>query len=185
MPTWKPNYDPAHLYFVTITAVNRAMLFKRDVIRRLLVDVLDTMRLLHKLDLYAFVIMPNHMHFIVQCTPDYTIGDLMRDYKSNAANRIVWQYQAEGNDRVLRFLREAVLRPEKQQYKVWDDGYNAKDVFTPGFLRQKLDYIHHNPVQPHWQLVERPEDYVWSSARFYLLGEPALIPLCDAQELLV
>lgn len=65
MPTWRPEYNPAHLYFVTITAVDRAMLFRRDLVRRLLVDVLDTMRLLHRLDLYAFVIMPNHMHFIV------------------------------------------------------------------------------------------------------------------------
>jgi len=85
----------------------------------------------------------------------------------------------------LQFLRKAVIRPEKQQYKVWDDDYNAKEVFSPDFLRQKLDYSHHNPLQKHWQLAERPEDYVWSSARFYLLNEPALIPLKDARELLL
>ena len=52
-------------------------------------------------------------------------------------------------------------------------------------MRQKIEYIHNNPVQPHWRLAERPVDYVWSSARFYLADERALIPLSDARELLV
>jgi putative transposase len=68
---------------------------------------------------------------------------------------------------------------------VWDEDYDAKDVFSPDFLREKMEYTHNNPIQPHWQLVDRAEDYVWSSARFYLLGEPALIPLSDATQLLV
>lgn len=76
-----------------------------------------------------------------------------------------------------------MTRPEKQQFKVWENGYSAKDVFSPEFLRQKIEYTHNNPLQPQWQLAERPEDYVWSSARFYLLNEPALIPLRDAREL--
>jgi len=58
-----------------------------------------------------------------------------------------------------------------------------KKIFSPEFLRQKIEYIHANPLQPHWQLAEHPEDYIWSSARFYLLEEPALIPVCDAREL--
>jgi REP element-mobilizing transposase RayT len=117
MSRWKLDYDPSHLYFVTTTAIHRVHLFKRDVIRRLIVDVLDMVRILRSLELYAFAVMPNHAHFIVQCTTEYTISDLMREFKSSVANRIVWQYQA--------------------------------------------------------------------SARFYLLGEPALIPLSDATQLLM
>lgn len=48
-----------------------------------------------------------------------------------------------------------------------------------------MTYSHNNPCQPHWNLVERPEDYIWSSARFYLLEEPAIIPLDNANHLLV
>ena len=47
-----------------------------------------------------------------------------------------------------------------------------------------MTYMHNNPCQPHWNLVEHPEDYVWSSARFYLLEEPAIIPLDNANLLL-
>ena len=68
-----------------------------------------------------------------------------------------------------------VARPDKQKYKVWEDGYFAENIFSPEFLTQKLDYIHNNPLQDHWRLAETPEDYPWSSARFYVRGEPALV----------
>jgi hypothetical protein len=37
-------------------------------------------------------------------------------------------------------------------------------------FEQKLDYIHRNPLQEHWNLAKRPEDHYWSSASFYELG---------------
>jgi putative transposase len=84
----------------------------------------------------------------------------------------------------LGFLASAVIHPEKQKHKVWEDGYNAKDVLSPEFLQQKMEYIHNNPCQPHWNLAERPEIYPWSSARFYILREPALIPIDNVGNLL-
>jgi hypothetical protein len=85
----------------------------------------------------------------------------------------------EGNQIVLDFLATAAKRA-KQQYKVWEDGYDAKDVFSPEFLRQKMTYLHNNPCQPHWDLAACPEAYMWSSARFYLLEAPAIIPVDNA-----
>jgi hypothetical protein len=57
-------------------------------------------------------------------------------------------------------------------------------VFSPDFLRQKVEYTHNNPCQPHWQLAAKPEEYVWSSAGFYLAGRRALIPLSDVRDFL-
>jgi len=62
--------------------------------------------------------------------------------------------------------------------------YQAKNVFSAGFLRQKLEYIDSNPLQPDWNLAECPEEYLWSSARFYPTEGRALIPLSDSNELL-
>ena len=93
-------------------------------------------------------------------------------------------YEAESNHVALDFFASAVKPGHKQQHAVWEDEYQAKNVFSPAFLRQKLDYSHHNPLQSHWRLVERPEDYLWSSACFYLSEGRALIPLSDARELL-
>jgi REP element-mobilizing transposase RayT len=180
-----PNFDPANLYFITTNAVDRVHLFRRDVIKRIIVDSLNYMRVSHWLNLHAFVVMPNHIHFIVRFLADYTPTDVMREFKKHTSKQIIRQYQAEDNQRVLAFLERAAQHLSDQHYKVWEEGYDARDVFSIEFLRQKVTYIHHNPCQPHWQLVERPELYPWSSARYYLLGQPAIIAIDDLSELLV
>jgi hypothetical protein len=61
---------------------------------------------------------------------------------------------------------------------------NARDVFSINFPQQKMDYIHHNPCQAHWKLVNSPEEYLWSTAGFYIDGKPCVIPIDDVREFL-
>jgi REP element-mobilizing transposase RayT len=181
---WPVYVDPDHLYFITTSAVRRAQIFRRDVIKRILVNSLNTGRILEQYALFAFVVMPNHVHLILRCLNNNTPQDVVREFKKATANLILRQYEVEGNQAALDFCAAGVKAHQKQQCAVWEDEYQAKNVFSPNFLRQKLAYMHDNPTQPHWSLVERPEDYVWSSAHFYLTEGRALIPLSDARELL-
>jgi REP element-mobilizing transposase RayT len=185
MTQWRPEFNPESLYFVTITAVRHAHLFQRDVMRRLLVDYLDSLRGRKQIEQYAFVIMPNHLHIIIRCLPPETLADIIRNYKSIAADRLIRQYEAENKHEALQFLATPAAQSDKQHYQVWEEGYNAKEIFSPDFLIQKMTYIHNNPCQPHWNLVGKPEDYLWSSARYYLLNQPAIIPLDNANNLLI
>ncbi len=185
MSDWRPNFSPDHLYFVTTKTIAYAHLFQRDIVKRLLLDTLDCFRARKRLKLYCFVIMPNHFHVTGQFSADDPLADVVRDYKKQTADRLIRQLKAEGNQKALDWLAAQVERPDKQQYKVWEDGYNAKDVITAEFLRQKMEYIHNNPCQPHWRLSETPEGYLWSSARFYLTPEPCIIPIDDGRDLLV
>jgi len=180
-----PNFDPANLYFITTTAVQRVHLFQRDVIKRIIADSLNYMRVQGWIHLHVFVIMPNHVHIIVRFLGEHTLSDVMREFKKHTAKQIIRQYQAEDNQRVLAFLEQMAADIQDQRYKVWEEGYDARDVFSSDFLRQKMEYSHNNPCQPHWQLAERPELYPWSSARYYLLGVPAIIAVDDVRELLV
>ena len=91
--------------------------------------------------------------------------------------------EAEGRESALRLLA-APGGSRGTTYSVWESEYQAKNVYSPDFLRQKLEYIHENPVQSQWQLVKSPEEYVWSSARYYLAGARCLIPVSDANDLL-
>ena len=52
-----------------------------------------------------------------------------------------------------------------QQYKVWQDGYHAEIAYSNKFIKQKMTYIHNNPVVE--KIVAYPEDYLFSSARNY------------------
>jgi len=181
---WRPDFDPNNLYFVTTTAAEHAQIFRRDAAKRILVDSLYYVSLMNRVKLYGFVIMPNHVHVMIQCPQECPVLDWTRAFKAGAARLIARMYQVEGNQPALDALRQLVTRPDRQEYKIWEDGYLAKDVSTLEFLEEKLTYVHNNPVQPHWQLVDAPEEYAWSSARFYLREEPALIPVQDARELL-
>ncbi len=183
MSNWRPHFNPDHLYFITTKTADYAHIFQRDVIKRLLADTIDCMRLRELFTLYVFVIMPNHIHLIIQCPPDNPPADVIRDYKKYTADRIIRHYKAENNSKVLDFLTDKA-RSSGQKYKVWEDGYNAKNVFTTDFLRQKITYIHNNPCQKHWKLVSDPTAYIWSSARFYLAGQPVVIPVTDVRKLM-
>ena len=52
-----------------------------------------------------------------------------------------------------------------QGYKFWQDGYHVEQIFTIDFYRQKLNYIHMNPVRQ--EFVKKPEYYLYSSAQDY------------------
>ena len=185
MTNWRPDFDPDHLYFLTTTVVQHRHLFERDVMKRLVCDTLDCMRLRQRFRLYSFVVMPNHLHMVVQCQAEDPLAGVVRDLKRHISDRLIRHCWAEENQPVLDFLASAVTRSGRQRHKVWEDGYNAKEVFTPAFLHQKMTYVHNNPCQPHWNLAERPEAYIWSSASFYMLERPAIIPLDSANHLLV
>ena len=180
----KPNFNPDYLYFVTTSAVKHAHLFRRDVIKWIIVDSLHHLRTTGKMKLFVFVIMPNHIHIIALFSEDHPLSDVMRDFKKFTARQIYRQFQAKGNSKVLEALRREG-ESLKQEYKVWEDGYDARDVFSGEFLQQKMDYIHHNPCQPQWKLVELPEEYMWSTAGFYLNGKPCIIPIDDVREILM
>ena len=183
MSSWKPNFDPDHLYFVTTKAVDYLHLFQRDVIKRIVLDSFDCFRLRKRMKLYSFVIMDNHIHFISQFAKDNPLSDVVRDFKKHSSDRILRHLKAERNARLLQILAEKVERPEKQNHKLWEDDYNAKDVFSAEFLEQKMNYIHYNPCQEHWKLSLTPEDYLWSTARYYASKEPCIIPIDDVRDI--
>lgn len=178
-----PHFDPDHLYFVTTKAERHAHLFKRESIIRILLDSLHFLRTEGRMLLFAFVIMPNHIHLIGKFSNEYTLADMMRDFKRHTARQIIRQLQAENKDETLQLLK-SLNKDSRQDFKVWEDRYDARNVFSTKFLEQKMDYVHHNPCQPHWNLANLPEEYPWSSARFYVADKPCVIPVDDVRELL-
>lgn len=111
--------------------------FQREVMLHTVVDALYFVGLMNQIKLYAFVVMPNHVHAVVQCPEDCPLRDWARAFKSAVSRLVIRQYQVESNDAALDALRATMTHPQKQQYKVWEDGYLAKDLFTPDVLRQK------------------------------------------------
>lgn len=181
---WKPHTNPAHLYFVTTRAIGGQHVFHRDVIKRIIIDCLHIGRLLHRFRLYTFVVMPNHLHCILQPSEEAKVSDVVRDMKKAMSNMIVRHFEAEDNQRALALCAAAVSDPAKQQHAIWEDEYQAQNVYSAEFLMQKLNYIHNNPLQPRWNLAETATAYPWSSAAYYLEDRRPIIPLDDVRKLL-
>ncbi len=122
-----------------------------------------------KFKLLGYVIMPDHLHFIIWPFGNSTVSDIMRDYKEFTAKRIIRQAEVEGlSDWAIAF-RRAGEETGRSKSKVWQDNYWDEAVYTERFLRQKLNYIHRNPLRAG--LVERPGDYPYSSYRNYEFDE--------------
>ncbi len=109
---------------------------------------------------------------------------MMRDFKRYTARQIIRELQSKGDEKALSVLREA-NSDNRQDYKVWEDNYDAREILSADFLQQKMNYIHMNPCQLQWHLVEDPVDYVWSSARFYMADRVPVIPVDDVRDLFI
>jgi len=89
------------------------------------------------------------------------------------AGRLLRQAKVEMRQDWLDAFRRAGEETGRSEYKVWQDGYWDKLIFSRKFLRRKLNYIHRNPCRVG--LVVGPEEYPYSSYRNYMQDDDALI----------
>lgn len=87
----------------------------------------------------------------------------MRDLKKYTSFRI--RQEIDQNDHTL--FKKIEYRHRQQLFKVWEDRFDDLWIGSREMLEGKLDYIHNNPLQQHWNLCELPEEYRYSSAAYY------------------
>jgi putative transposase len=167
---YKVVTDGGEPYFMSCTVVNWLPLLGNPAIAGI---VLDSLRFLHehrRLVLHGYVLMEDHVH-LVASSPDPVkeIGD----FKSFTARRSIDWFLAHEREWVLRRL-QFHKAPHKvgQQYQFWREGYHPQLVQGGAMLRQKLEYIHNNPVKRGY--VDDQVHWRYSSARNYLGGDPVL-----------
>ena len=156
-------------YFITITTVGWVDVFTRLKQRYILIDSLKYCQKERGLEIYAYCIMSSHIHLLCKGTERETLASIIRDFKKFTSKKIVQtiiEFPESRREWMLEYFKEACVHlKRKQQYKVWQDGYHAEHVYSNKFIKQKLNYIHQNPVVD--KIVSSAEDYVFSSARNY------------------
>lgn len=180
--TFKPYDDPAHLYFVTATVLDWTPVFLRAACARIVLDSLDWHRRNKRWQLYAYVVMPNHVHLILKPEAAYSISGVLQSFGSFTAHAILAHLEDEGESALLATFTQRQDRDSTKGHQLWQP-IQAKNVYSEDFLLQKLDYIHNNPVAKRWSLVEDRADYVYSSACFYDRGEVPVVEVDDIREL--
>lgn len=106
---------------------------------------------------------------------DLSIPDIMRDLKKFTSIRIIRQAEVEGRRDLLTAFEAAGQETGRSQNKVWQDSYWEKEIFTERFLRQKLNYIHRNPIRAG--MMDDPSEYPYSSYRNYVDEDDSLIEI--------
>lgn len=162
-----------HTYYITTVVYNRLPIFTRSSFVIPLLDSLNFYRYKQSFKILGYVVMPDHMHLMIWPYDKATPSDIMRDYKEFTSKRIVRQAEVEGAEAWLTAFRTAGEETRRANSKVWQDSYWDVNVYSEHVLRQKLTYIHRNPVRAG--LVEKPEAYPYSSYRNYEYGEEWLI----------
>jgi len=81
------------------------------------------------------------------------------------------------------FLRLFEVTESDRKYRIWQRDPLAINMFDLNILEQKLNYIHHNPLQARWCLAQNTEDYYWSSSRFYKTGVDDFNILTDYRDI--
>ena len=165
----KNRIVPGGMYFLTMTVVDWVDVFTRPIYEHIIVDALKYCQQHKGLRLYAWCLMSNHLHLIASAVENKSLSDILRDFKQFTSRKIVATILEEPESRKLwmlhRFGFNAIINPKVRHYKLWQDGNEAKEILSNGFLEQKLAYIHDNPVRAEW--VNEPEHYRYSSARTY------------------
>jgi len=164
-----------HVYYITTVVYNRLRIFTRPSFVIPLFDSLNFYRHSQGFKLLGYVIMPDHLHLMIWPQAKAVVSSFMRSFKEFTAKRIIQLAEVEGITDWLTAFRQAGAETGRSKNKVWQDSYWDENVFTEDFLKQKLQYMHFNPVRA--ELVAQPEDYPYSSYRSYEYDQEWLIEI--------
>jgi putative transposase len=179
--TFSSIHHPDHMYFVTASICGWKHLFGDSPYTRIVLDSLSWLREKKRMQLFAFVILPSHLHAILK-PQNTTIGELVQDFGSFTAHDILKELKRNKSTDLLEFFNSQ-RRDMRHQHSIWQD-IQAKNVFSKDFLIQKIEYIHQNPISKDWRLVSDRADYKYSSACFYDRGGTPIIEIDDIREYL-
>jgi len=156
-------YEDTYAHFLTCTVVGWLPIFTR---REAVEIILDSWRFLQRergLDLFGFVILENHLHWIA-AAPQLTAS--VKNFKSYTARKIVDLLERRSAHTLLSQLESEKLKHKIQSdYQVWQEGSHPQQIQGDETMLQKLEYMHNNPVERGY--VDDPLHWKYSSARNY------------------
>jgi len=161
-------------HYVTLVTHNRVPIFRNDFACGIFVDTLRETRDRYPYKLVGYVLMPDHVHAIVN-NRSGTVSDWLRRVRGNSARKILAWLREE--DYLGSLKKLALASPQKRQHthSVWQKDPSVIDLWSHKFIRQKLKYLHLNPVRAG--LCEHPAEWEWSSYRAYLAHPQGEVPI--------
>ena len=161
--------NQAAAHFITFAVVGWVDVFTRKDYRDIVLESIRHCQKEKGLLLHAWCIMSNHLHLIV-AAKENNLSDILRDFKKFTSKQIIKAIQNNEQESRREWMLEIFKKAgetngRNSEYQFWRQDNQPKELYSPSFVFQKLNYIHNNPVEAG--IVDKPEEYLYSSARDY------------------
>jgi len=152
----KRLYGQSDLHFVTFSCCRRRPLLGTARARDCFVKILDEVRTRQDFRLLGFVVMPEHVHLVMSEPAGRTSSQVLQVLKQRVA-RALLRKRGRANETELRL---PFAENPTQAKHFWQRRFYDFNVWSEKKLREKLEYMHANPVTR--KLVQHPRDWRWS-----------------------
>ncbi len=166
----KRYFGRGDLHFVTFSCYRRRPYLGTVRSRNRFVKILDEIRERHKFELVGYVVMPEHVHLLMGEPEKGNPSKILQVLKQKVSRTLRGRKNGSSNQMGFVFDTEDGEAPAFWQRRFYD--FN---VWGEEKLKQKLEYMHRNPVDRN--LVKHPKDWPWSSWSFYEGHGKGLIPI--------
>ncbi len=170
MATHSLHSEQNTFYFITFTCYKWLPLFEKADCYNAVYKWFDYLKREY-CQIFGYVIMPNHLHLLLHISENSKgLNKLVANGKRFLAYEIIKKLNAVNELAILNILAAGVQLKERskgKKHQVFRLSFDAKEITTEKSLIEILDYIHYNPVQKKWRLVDDYVEYPHSSATFY------------------
>lgn len=179
MPSRLKRYQEAgHLHYVTFTCYHRIQYLNSALARDVFEQALERVRRWYNLQVIGYVVMPEHVHLLLsepECSSLAVALQMLKQISSRKLHKMGVHRMGGPRFRPLLAKRGVAKGGEQVAQPVWQKRYYDFNVFSDHKRIEKLRYMHRNPVKRG--LVEKPEDWKWSSHCHYLTGIEGVIEI--------
>ena len=167
-------------HFVTNTVVGWADAISRPQYKDIIVNSLAYCREHKSLLVHAWVLMNNHIHLIVSAYNNADLPSIIRDFKKYTSSKLIEAIKGNAAESRKEWLLNMFLyagrsNNDNERYQFWQKSYHPVSLNTEALYRQRLDYLHENPVRAG--IVREPQHYLYSSAIDYYEQKRGLLDI--------
>lgn len=158
--------------FVTFSTYRRQKLLTLSPVMLVFLQTLDAIRTRHGIKIFAYVVMPEHVHLVLHPPDSLKLGPVIGELKSQSASRII-------TEKFIDLPPSCrVVKNGKERWAFWQPRCYDHNCRTPETVIEKINYCHANPVNRG--LVKEPGQWRWSSFNWYAGEEDVPLKMDEA-----
>ncbi|WP_295652368.1 transposase [uncultured Mucilaginibacter sp.] len=160
------NASTDELFFVTLTVTDWIDVFTRRIYNEFIIENLAYCQKNKGLNIYAYVIMTNHIHMVAN-VENGSLGNVLRDFKTYTSKEMTKLIATNATESrrdwmLAAFEKAGRINPQNKDHQFWQNGNYPVVLYSAAVIDQKIDYIHENPVRAGF--VGSAHEYWYSSA---------------------